>query len=687
MIEKEETKSLMNAATLNIDDDSGTLKIFDLINSVFKDKSKKSEILEKLRPFFTLKIIPQKKIDKIYSSIEKIPPEEIDIIEEFKYEEEKYDSRNLFETKSMSLGLSSNDLDLSVSIFGHKQTLDYKNKEDNLENNLKKGSKIHCIHSIVISLFRIVIDYKKIKLSKQIYEELNEVNNSNATDKKVLLEKLVEKFGLYVPLELIVGGRINISFDANNDEEKKQFHSLLQNQIKAEFEVGFSIFSTGFKMNKENKNFRENLSDSINKIENLSVKMNGGDYAYKDNLKKWMKSFNIDNLQIIEYKTLIPIYCFIQGLESKLSICLKPYSEIVLQEIFSLMEKDFKKEEENLNKGSSLNTNIWKVGITKETYKTFRILRKRICKKLIIKYIDENNDKKNNSDSEDSDSKNCKKIESEDNKKDSENNKIKESVICGEIPDGFKICGWLIKTNANSKNYDVVCNWERRKELSIIGNDSFKFKVNIIKEKNNYKKNVSAKWTVDIFCIHEDFLISNYSKLSFYRNNRKHFFENCDCDLKECNYKYLLYDDNDDDYSDYETEDIINKLNLNNSIMTHKHQLNIIFCKSNFICDICRRSLLEDYCLGCRSCDTDFCKYCIKKIKNANFHEHTFEFIILMEVGRYFGISENNKINQNKNLIKCKSCLKIIEDKTLFCQTCNINLCFSCFKKILYKED
>ena len=39
--------------------------------------------------------------------------------------------------------------------------------------------------------------------------------------------------------------------------------------------------------------------------------MNGGDYSYKDDLKKWMKSFNIDNLQIIEYKTLIPIYCFI----------------------------------------------------------------------------------------------------------------------------------------------------------------------------------------------------------------------------------------------------------------------------------------------------------------------------------------------------------------------------------------
>ena len=157
----------------------------------------------------------------------------------------------------MSLGLSSTDLDLSVSIFGHKQSVNYNNKEDNSENSKEKSEKIHCIHSIVISLFRIVIDFKKIKLSKQIYEELNEVNNSNATEKKVLLEKLVEKFGLYVPLELIVGGRINISFDANSDEQKKEFHNLLQNQIKAEFGGGFSIFSAGLKLNRNNKNSKK----------------------------------------------------------------------------------------------------------------------------------------------------------------------------------------------------------------------------------------------------------------------------------------------------------------------------------------------------------------------------------------------------------------------------------------------
>ena len=37
-------------------------KIDDLINSVFKDKSKKPEIIQKLRPFFSLKVIPKEKL-------------------------------------------------------------------------------------------------------------------------------------------------------------------------------------------------------------------------------------------------------------------------------------------------------------------------------------------------------------------------------------------------------------------------------------------------------------------------------------------------------------------------------------------------------------------------------------------------------------------------------------------------
>ena len=131
------------------------INIYELISSVFKNKSKKIEIIEKLRPFFTLKVIPNREIDKVYSAVEKIDSEKVDLIEEFKYQEEKYDSKNLFETKSKSVGLSDFDLDLSTSIFGHKQSLKFENKNETISEQSRKGSKIHCIHSIVVSLFRM----------------------------------------------------------------------------------------------------------------------------------------------------------------------------------------------------------------------------------------------------------------------------------------------------------------------------------------------------------------------------------------------------------------------------------------------------------------------------------------------------------------------------------------------------
>ena len=416
-------------------------KTYELISSVFKDKSKKIEIIEKLRPFFTLKVIPQREIERVYSSIEKITPEKVDLIEEFKYEEDKFDSNNLFEVKSKSIGLSNFDLDLSINIFGQKQTGGYLNKDEKTDKYSNKKSKIHCIHSIVISLFRILIDFKDIKFSKQVYEELNEIENANTTERKKLLEKLVDKFGLYVPLELLVGGRINMSFDANNEEEKKEYHSILRKKLKAELGGGFSFISAKAKIdyNKTNKN--DNMSESIGKIENLSKKMEGGDYIYKDDLKNWIQSFNINNLQIIEYKTLIPIYCFIPGLESKLTVCLQKYEDIVLQEIYNLIEKEFKPQENNLHEGSPIKNNVWKVGITEEVYKSFIICKKKISNKL---YISEK-----------------------------ENKHKTEDIICGEVPDGFIIVGWKLKTNSFSKPYDVECKWEKQKDFNIIGSDKF----------------------------------------------------------------------------------------------------------------------------------------------------------------------------------------------------------------------
>ena len=227
--------------------------------------------------------------------------------------------------------------------------------------------------------------------------------------------------------------------------------------------------------------------------------MSGGNCTYKEDYKKWIQSFNLDNLQIIGYKTLIPIYYFIQGLETKLTkLCLQKYEDIVLQEINNLIEKDFLEKEKELFEGSSETINSWRVGITKEIYKSFIIYKKRIQKKLKLSKDDKNKMKR-----------------------------INKDVICGEIPDGFVICGWLIKTNSNSKPYDVICNWERKKELQIIGSECFKFKIDLSVEED-IRENIEIDWILEIFCIHTDFLVKmNKNKSS--SNNNKHYFINCDC--------------------------------------------------------------------------------------------------------------------------------------------------------------
>ena len=489
------------------------IKIESLLNSVFKDKSKKPEIIQKLRPFFSLKVIPQREIDRVYTAVEKVEPEKIDLIEVNEYKEEKYEEKNIFTAKSKSVGLSDFDLDLSVSILGSKQSVKGDNKDGQSNSSKENSSKNHCIHSIVIKLFRIIIDFKDIKLAKIVTEELEQVQNSNATEKKILVEKLVDKFGLYVPLELIIGGRINYSFDANSEDEIKEIHSLLQREIKMKFGGGLKYLSGSLEGGMKSKNLNDDFSKSLDKVENLSIKIEGGDYTYKEDFKKWIQSFNMDNLQIIEYKSLQPIYCFIPGLESKLSICLENYEDIVLKEIYSLMEKDFILKEKEIFQGSSDTMNHWKVGITQEQYKKFIIYRKKIIKNLKIK--------------KDGETKN------EENKN---NNKMVKDVICGEIPDGFVICGWILKSNANSNYQDVVANWERKKTISIIGNECFKFKVDLnIDEDIN--EDVDIDWSLEIFCIHTDFLVE-YNKNKSSKKYKNHYFINCDCNKSddECYY-------------------------------------------------------------------------------------------------------------------------------------------------------
>jgi len=471
-----------------------------LTNSIFKNNLKKEELIKKHRPFFSLKVIPNQDIEKVYSSLEKIPVEKIDLVEEFKYEEERFESKNLFETNSKSFGLSSFDVDLSVNIFGHKQKGGYNQNKNNLEISSKNNSKIYCIHTIFISLFRTVIDFRDIKLAKQVFEELKQIENANVLDKKNLLEKFVDKFGLYIPLELVIGGRMNISFEADNDEEKNLYHNKIQKALNADLGIGFSFLSANAQVNYKNNKNKDNLSQLLNSAQNMSTKIIGGDYSFRDDLKNWVKSFNIDNLQVIEYKNLMPIYCFIPGFEDKLKICLKSHDEIVLQQIYDLIENKFKKTEENLFEGSSANDNSWNVGITKDNFNSFMIWKKSFTKRIIItKNI---NAQKNYST----------------NIQQGNNYNIKEQIniisnceqlyLCGKIPNGYIICGWEISTDANSIPYNVVCSWKRKKEIKIIGSRCFKFKLDInLSEIKDYNNDFEIEWLLDIFYINSNYLM------------------------------------------------------------------------------------------------------------------------------------------------------------------------------------
>ena len=122
-----------------------------------------------------------------------------------------------------------------------------------------------------------------------------------------------------------------------------------------------SLFSgSGQSLGGKVDSIDNNFSKNIDKIENLNINMEGGDYKDTNDFKKWVLSINMNNLQIIEYKTLIPIYKFIKGLEPKIKICFQKYEEIVLEEIKNLIKNDFNKKEKELFCGTSIDTNSWR---------------------------------------------------------------------------------------------------------------------------------------------------------------------------------------------------------------------------------------------------------------------------------------------------------------------------------------
>ena len=90
------------------------------------------------------------------------------MIEEFRYEEEKILFTRFIWNKIKINCFKNFEAELSINNFGDKQSIEYKDKDKQLNSNLITKPKIHYIDYIVINLFRIVISQKEIKIFKEI---------------------------------------------------------------------------------------------------------------------------------------------------------------------------------------------------------------------------------------------------------------------------------------------------------------------------------------------------------------------------------------------------------------------------------------------------------------------------------------------------------------------------------------
>ena len=110
----------------------------------------------------------------------------------------------------------------------------------------------------------------------------------NQKEIKRKIKSITDEIGLYIPTKIILGGRIDITFEIDKkDKEKILFY---QNKIF---------------------NPPKNLSKII---KNYSCECLGGiiDFCKNKNIAKWQESLNNDNSKIISYKGLNKIYDYLE---------------------------------------------------------------------------------------------------------------------------------------------------------------------------------------------------------------------------------------------------------------------------------------------------------------------------------------------------------------------------------------
>lgn len=307
------------------------------IFSVFEDEEKKKKMLDKFKLGFSLRIDGNGQIQTVKASVEKIPYNCIEISKEAKYFETNFFSEDKSNISLKSKGLTDVNISFSKKIFNFLNVgVEEEFKSINSESSSSNSKHIHCIHSINISLINIIIDENDVKLKNTIKEKFKEcLKKKGINEKKKKLFELFDLYGMFVPLEFTLGGKYNIHFEAKDLKEKDEITNNLNNLT--ELSLNSNCLKVEYK-NNNSKKFNQEVRNS-----KYTISVEGGDLSLKYDFEEWLKSLNLDNLEIIDFRSLVKIYDFCDEIKNDVDSLLEQEKQIERKEGFNQLSYCFDK--------------------------------------------------------------------------------------------------------------------------------------------------------------------------------------------------------------------------------------------------------------------------------------------------------------------------------------------------------
>lgn len=204
---------------------------------------------------------------------------------------------------------------------------------DHFENTFREAVQLQIYKgfvSILVRRMRIKVETSEIKIEQLYLDQITQILNSTSNyDRKV--KKLFDTFqtlGYFVPLQVVVGGRIDLLFEEETEEQTKQFAFKLEvesSAVSSKLNNTDKVDSKAFSSHKTLD--IKNLGGQVDDLNELNT---------VEGLKKWYSSLGKDNYNIIAYENIVPITNFFPR---KLKELYEQYEQDISRKFNDIYEK------------------------------------------------------------------------------------------------------------------------------------------------------------------------------------------------------------------------------------------------------------------------------------------------------------------------------------------------------------